>query len=1069
MFARFFIDRPVFAIVIALAITIAGILAVRSLPIEQYPSVAPPSLTISAAYPGADAETLEQNVTAVIEPELNGVEGFLYMSSTSSSNGSVSITVTFESGTDIDIAQMEVQNRLSRVEARLPEEVRRQGIQVNQASSGFLLIVALTSPNGRHSALDLGNYASTRIIDQLRRVPGVGDVRLFGSEYAMRVWLDPERLASFTMSPAEALAAVQEQNSQAAGGQIGGLPSLPQQQLNATIITQRRLTTPEEFGQIILRANPDGSAVRLADVAQIELGAQSYDSTSRLNRNPMGGMAVQLATGANALQTAEAVKQRMAELEQEFPEDMTWRVPYDTSPFIQISVRSVLETLVEAVVLVFLVMYLFLQNLRATIIPTIVVPVALLGACLGLAALGYSINVLSLFAMVLAIGILVDDAIVVIENVERIMVEEGLPPREATYKAMGQIVGAIIGITLVLVAVFIPMAFFPGTVGGIYRQFSVTLALSIAFSALLALTLTPALCALMLKPPGPAHGAGHDEESGAPKGRTRRWMARFFGGFNRWFGETTTRYQGQVGRLIRAPLRWMAVFALLAALTAWLFTSLPGSFLPEEDQGFLITVIQAPPGATRQRTLAVVEQAENYYLSQPQVEGVIAILGFSFFGSGQNAAMMFVDLKDWEERPGQENHASTVAGKAMGALSQIKEAMIFALSPPAIPELGTASGFSFRLQDRTGQGHAALINAQNQLLGMATQSRVLAGVRPEGLQDSPQVRVLVDRIQARALGVNIGDINNTLAIAFGSGYANDFNRDGRVLRVLLQAEAAQRMTPTDILDLRVRNANGEMVPFSAFTTAQWSAGPPQLNRYNGYPSVNISGNAAEGYSTGEAMAEMERLAGQLPAGFGYEWTGISYEEKLSAGQIPALLSLSILIVFLVLAALYESWTIPLAVILVVPLGVLGALSAALLRGLPIDVYFNVGIIAIIGLAAKNAILIVEFARDLEAEGRSTREATMEAVHLRFRPIIMTSLAFILGVLPLVISTGAGAASRVAIGTGVMGGMIGATALGVFFIPVFFVAVRQWLGRKRKAPEAAAGSGVRPPSRDDAHE
>ncbi len=1039
MFARFFIDRPIFSIVIALAITIGGILAVRSLPIEQYPAVAPPSLTISATYPGADAETLEQNVTAVIEPELNGVEGFLYMSSTSSSNGSVSITVTFESGTDIDIAQMEVQNRLNRVEARLPEEVRRQGIQVNQASTGFLLIVALTSPGGTHSALDLGNYASTRIIDQLRRVPGVGDVRLFGSEYAMRIWLDPERLASFSMSPAEALAAVQEQNSQSAGGQIGGLPSTPQQQLNATIINQRRLRTAEEFGQIILRADPDGSTVRLADVAQVELGAQTYDTTSRLNRNPMGGMAVQLATGANALQTAESVKLRMAELEQDFPDDMTWRVPYDTSPFIQISVKEVLKTLAEAVFLVFLVMYLFLQNFRATLIPTIVVPVALLGACLGLSALGYSINVLSLFAMVLAIGILVDDAIVVIENVERIMEEERLPPREATYKAMGQIVSPIIGITLVLVAVFIPMAFFPGTVGGIYRQFSVTLALSIAFSALLALTLTPALCALMLKP-----AKHHGDEGSKSKGR----LGRFFDGFNRWFGRTTNDYQRRVGQLIRRPGRWMAVFALLSALVVWLFMTLPSSFLPEEDQGYLITVVQAEPGATQSRTLGIVEQAENYYLSQPQVESIISILGFSFFGSGQNAAMMFIDLKDWDDRPGRENHASTVAGKAMAVLSQIKNAMIFALSPPAIPELGTASGFSFRLQDRTGQGHTALINAQNQLLGLAAQSPVLSGVRPEGLQDSPQVRVLVDRILARALGVNIGDINNTLAIAFGSGYANDFNREGRVLRVLLQAEADQRMTPTDILDLRVRNQNGEMVPFSAFTTAQWSAGPPQLNRYNGYPSVNISGSAAENYSTGDAMDEMERLAAQLPSGFGYEWTGISYEEKLSAGQIPALLSLSILIVFLVLSALYESWTIPLAVLLVVPLGVLGALLAALLRGLPIDVYFNVGIITIIGLSAKNAILIVEFARDLEAEGRSTIDATLEAVHLRFRPILMTSFAFILGVLPLAISTGAGAASRVALGTGVMGGMIGATVLGVFFIPVFFVAVRRWLGRRR---------------------
>ncbi|MGK2287186.1 efflux RND transporter permease subunit [Pedomonas sp. V897] len=1046
MFARFFIDRPVFAWVIALAISIAGLLALRSLPIEQYPSVAPPSLNITATYPGADAETLEQNVTAVIEPELNGVDGFLYMSSTSASNGTVTITVTFESGTDIDIAQMEVQNRLSRVEARLPEEVRRQGIQVNEASSSFLMIVSLTSPGGSRSALDLGNYANTRIVDQLRRVDGVGDVRLFGSEYAMRVWLDPERLASFSLSPAEALAAVQEQNSQAPGGQLGAQPSIPNQQLNATVITQRRLATPEEFGQIILRANPDGSSVRLADVARVELGAASYETGSRLNGKPMAGMAVQLATGANALATAGAVKARMAELAQDFPPDMDWSVPYDTSPFIEISVKEVVKTLAEAMVLVFIVMYLFLQNFRATIIPTVVVPVALLGSCVGLALLGYSINVLSLFAMVLAIGILVDDAIVVIENVERIMAEEGLSPRDATYKAMGQIVGAIIGITLVLVAVFIPMAFFPGTVGGIYRQFSVTLALSIAFSALLALTLTPALCASMLKP-GVEEGSRHG----------------FFGRFNTWFGRTTFKYQNKVGSLIRRPLRWLAVFAVLTAVAGYLFTSLPGSFLPEEDQGYLITVVQAPPGATQQRTLAVVEQAEAYYLAQPQVRQVIAVLGFSYFGSGQNAALMFINLKPWEERPGRDNHASTVAGKAMAVLSQIKGALLYALSPPPIPELGTASGFSFRLQDRAGLGHGALVQAQNQLLGLAAQSPVLTGVRPEGLQDSPQVRVTVDRILARALGVDIGDINTTLSITFGSGYANDFNREGRVLRVLLQAEPEQRMTPTDLLDLRVRNAEGQMVPFSAFTTAEWTAGPPQLNRYNGFPSLNISGSAAPGYSTGEAMAEMEQLAGQLPDGFGYEWTGISFEEKQSAGQIPALLGLSILIVFLVLAALYESWSIPLAVILVVPLGVLGALLAALLRGLPIDVYFNVGIIAIIGLAAKNAILIVEFAKDLEAQGRSVTEAALEAVQLRFRPIIMTSLAFILGVLPLAISTGAGAASRIAIGTGVMGGMIGATVLGVFLIPVFFVAVRRWLTRRGRAAAAAArraGAGGR---------
>lgn len=1034
MFARFFIDRPVFAWVIALGIAIAGLLAVISLPIEQYPSVAPPSLTITAVYPGADAQTLEQNVTAVIEPELNGVDGFLYMGSSSSSNGMVTITVTFKSGTDIDVAQMEVQNRLSRVEARLPEEVRRQGIQVEEGSQGFLLIVALSSPNGTHSALDLGNYASTRVVDQLRRVQGVGNVQLFGSEYAMRIWLDPQRLASFNMSPAEALAAVQEQNSQAPGGQIGAQPTVPNQQLNATVVTQRRLATPEEFGEIILRANPDGSTVRLADVARVELGASSYDFTTRLNKKPMAGMAVQLATGANALETAEGVKKRMAELAQEFPEDVTWSIPFDASPFIQISINEVLKTLAEAMLLVFLVMYLFLQNFRATIIPTIVVPVALLGACVGLAAFGYSINVLSLFAMVLAIGILVDDAIVVIENVERIMTEERLSPREATYKAMGQIVGAIIGITLVLVAVFIPMAFFPGTVGGIYRQFSVTLALSIAVSALLALTLTPALCATMLKPTSVPHGEGRG----------------FFGRFNTWFGRATGRYEGRVAKMVRKPMRWMAVYIAVVGAVVLMFSSLPSSFLPDEDQGYLMTVVQAPPGATQQRTLEAVEKAEDYYLAQPQVRQVVSVLGFSFFGSGQNAAMMFVNLKPWDERPGNENHAATIAGKAMGALMQVKEAMIFALSPPSIQELGTASGFSFRLQDRSGKGYDALLQARNQLLGMAAQSPVLTGVRPEGLEDSPQLRVAVDRIRARALGVQIGDINNTLSIAFGSGYANDFNREGRVLRVLLQAEAGQRMTPEDILDLRVRNNDGKMVPFSAFTEASWTAGPPLLERYNGYPTMKISGSAAPGHSTGEAMAEMERLAKQLPEGFGYEWTGISYEEQQSAGQVPALMSLSILIVFLVLAALYNSWSVPLAVLLVVPLGILGALASAFVRGMPNDVYFNVGIITIIGLSAKNAILIVEFAKDLEAEGRSVMDATLQAVRLRFRPILMTSMAFILGVLPLAISTGAGAASRHAIGTGVMGGMLSATILGVFFVPVFFVVVRAWLAGRRKA-------------------
>ncbi|MFC3710951.1 multidrug efflux RND transporter permease subunit [Sphingoaurantiacus capsulatus] len=1038
MFARFFIDRPVFAWVIAIGIALAGVLALRGLPIEQYPSVAPPSVNINVAYPGADAATVEQNVTSIIEQEMNGVEGFLYMSSSSDSNGAAAISVTFQSGTDIDIAQVDVQNRLSQIEARLPEEVRRQGIMVSQRNENFLLIVGLTSPNGTREPLELGNYANSRIADQLRRVPGVGNVQLFGSDYAMRIWLDPERLASFNMSSAEALAAVREQNSQTTGGQIGALPTTPDQQLNATVVTQSRFTTPEQFAAIILRANPDGSTVRLGDVARVELGAATYDSQARLNGKPMAGMAIQLAPGANALATGDGVRERLAELSKDFPSDMEWTIPYDTTPFVEISIKEVMITLAEAMVLVFVVMFLFLQSFRATIIPTIVVPVALLGACVGLWLFGFSINVLTLFGMVLAIGILVDDAIVVIENVERLMTEEGLNPRDATYKAMGQIVNAIIGITLVLIAVFVPMAFFPGSTGGIYRQFSVTLALSIAFSALLALTLTPALCAALLKP---------------HSGHVRRG---FFGKFNTWFGRTTDSYSGRVGRMIHKPARWMVIYGLVVGVVALMFTSIPTAFLPEEDQGYAVAVVQAPAGATQARTKEVVERAEKFWLEQPQVERVVSVLGFSFFGSGQNAAIMFVNLKPWEDRKGVENSASSLAGRAMGAFMQFKDAMVFALSPPSMPELGTSSGFALRLQDRSGQGYPALLNARNQLLGMAAQNKAVVGVRPEGMEDAPQVRVHIDRIKARALGLSITDINNTLSIAFGSAYANDFNREGRVLRVLLQADAAQRMTPEDILRLRVRNTDDQMVPFSAFTTAEWTAGPPQLQRYNGYPSMSLSGMAAEGYSTGEAMTAMAALVDQLPDGFGYEWTGISYEEQQAGGQVPLLLSLSMLIVFLLLAALYESWSIPVAVLLIVPLGVLGSLGSAYLRGMPSDVFFNIGIITIIGLSAKNAILIVEFAKDIEAEGRDIYEATLEAVRLRFRPIIMTSLAFILGVLPLAISTGAGAAGRRAIGTGVMGGMITATVLGLFFVPVFFIVVRSLLlRRKQRRDEAAA--------------
>ncbi|WP_422059890.1 multidrug efflux RND transporter permease subunit [Sphingopyxis sp.] len=1055
MTPRFFIDRPIFSWVIAIGILLAGIIALRSLPVEQYPSVAPPSLTISVTYPGADAGTLEQNVTQVIEQELNGVEGFLYMASTSESNGTASITLTFEAGTDIDNAQMEVQNRLRRVEQRLPEDVRRQGISVTEANSGFLLIVAITSKSGNTDPMEVNNFANTRVLDELRRVGGVGNVQAFAPEYAMRIWLDPQKLASHNLSAGEALGAVQEQNSQTPGGQLGDQPLAKGAQLNAVITTQGRFTKPEQFESIILRANPDGSAVTLGDVGRVELGAASYVFSSELNGKPMAGLAVQLTPGANALATAKGIRDRLTELSKGFPPDVTWSIPYDTTPFISLSIEEVVKTLGEAMLLVFLVMFLFLQNWRATVIPTVVVPIALAGACLGLWLAGFSINVLTLFGMVLAIGILVDDAIVVIENVERIMNEEHLSPYEATVKAMSQITSAIIGITLVLIAVFIPMAFFPGSTGGIYRQFSLTLAISIGFSALLALTLTPALCATLLKP--------HDDtKRSGPIGER---FDRFFGGFNRWFGRTTDRYQGRVGRILSAPLRWLGIFLALVAVTALLFTRLPGSFLPQEDQGYLITVIQAPPGATTQRTDLASSQVKKFFAAQPQVANTVLVRGFSFFGQGQANAIMFTPLKPWDERSGKENGADAIAGKAMGAFMGIKEAFVFSLSPPSIAELGTASGFTFKLQDRGGNGRTALMQARNQMLGGAMQSKLLANVRPEGQEDAPVLKVDIDRIKARALGLSIGDVNATLAITFGSAYANDFTREGRVLRVLLQADAANRMTPQDVVDLRVRTAAGDMVPFGSFSTAEWSAEAPQLQRYNGYPAMTISGEPAPGQSTGEAMAEMERIAQALPAGFAFEWTGISYEEKQSSGQIGMLLGLSLVVVFLLLAALYESWSVPVAVLLVVPLGVLGAVLLSMFRGLSADIYFNVGLITIIGLSAKNAILIVEFAIEQEAEGKSTLDAVMEAVKLRLRPIIMTSLAFILGMVPLVIATGAGAASRIAVGSGVMGGMIAATLLGIFFIPLFYLSVRKWLSRKR--PPAPGEKGHHEPETDHA--
>ena len=1063
--ARFFIDRPIFAWVVSLGILLAGFISLRALPIEQYPEVAPPSLAISVVYPGADAATLETNVTQVIEQQLNGVEGFLYMSSSSLSNGTASITLTFEAGTDIDIAQTEVQNRLSTVEARLPEEVRRQGITVRQANAGFLMIVALTSKSGALDSTDLGNIASTQVIDELRRVAGVGDVTLFGSEYAMRIWLDPDKLASYNLSPSAVVAAIREQNAQTAGGSLGALPLQEGQQITATITTANRFETEEEFRRVILRADEGGASVRLGDVARVEIGAQTYATSTTLDGQPMAGMAVQLATGANALATAEGIELRMEELGAGLPQDVAWSIPYDTTPFVEVSVEEVVKTLVEAMALVFLVMFLFLQNWRATLIPTLVVPIALAGACLGLWLFGFSINVLSLFGMVLAIGILVDDAIVVIENVERIMREEGLGPLEATRKAMDQITGAIVGITLVLIAVFVPMAFFPGSTGGIYRQFSVTLAISIFFSAVLALSLTPALCATFLRKEDVQDhdGAAAPDDADRPlrdgwRGQLDRASAvsgRFFHRFNQWFARMTEKYGRTNEAILARPIRGLAVFLLLAAITGRLFARLPGGFLPTEDQGYVITVVQSPAGSTRERLEEAIEPVEGFWQSREEVARTVVVRGFSFFGQGQNNAMMFTPLEDWSERSAPESSAGALVGQAMGTFMGLDNALAFAIQPPAIQSLGQASGFTMKLQDRGGVGRDALVDARNQLLGMASQSPLLANLRPEDQPPAPQLHVEVDRVQARAMGLSMDDVNNALSINFGSAYANDFNRQGRVLQVLVQADAPHRMEPEDVLSLRIPNAQGGLVPFSSFATAEWTAGPPSLSRYNGYPAMTLSGTAAPGESSGAALEEMERFASQLPDGIGFEWTGISYEEKQAGGQIGLLLGLSVVIVFLVLAALYESWSVPLSVLLIVPMGVLGAVLFTMLRGLSADIYFNVGLITIIGLAAKNAILIVEFAIEQEAEGKSPLEAVKAAARLRLRPIIMTSLAFILGMVPLVLSSGAGAASRIAVGTGVMGGMIAATAIGIFAIPLLYLLVRTRLAKGKPTPPGEA--------------
>ncbi|MEZ5511908.1 MAG: efflux RND transporter permease subunit [Gammaproteobacteria bacterium] len=1036
--ARFFIDRPIFAWVIALLILLGGVLSLRQLPVAQYPNIAPPSIAVTATYPGASAQTLEETITAIIEQELNGIEGLLYMSSNSNSDGSATITAYFESGTDVDVALVEVNNRVKRVEARLPEDVRRQGVRVDKATRNFLMIVTISSSDGSMDATALGDYANTRILDQLRRVEGVGEAQVFGTEYAMRIWLDPVKLTAFNLIPSDVVAAIQSQNVQVAAGEIGALPAVLGQQLNATVVTDSRLSTPEEFGEILLKANPDGSSVRLKDVARIALGGASYARTAFMNGQPAAPLAIKLSPSGNAVETARLVRERMEQLAQYFPEGMSWDIPYDTSAFVEISIREVVKTLLEAVLLVFLVMLVFLQNFRATLIPTLVVPVALMGAFIGMSLFGFSINVLTMFGLVLAIGILVDDAIVVVENVERIMHEEKLNPLEATRKAMTQITGAIVGITVVLVAVFVPMAFFAGSVGNIYRQFSLALITSILFSAFLALSLTPALCATLLK---------RHEGEGPRKG--------FYGWFNRVFDRTTQFYERGVHHVLRRTVRYFMIFVALVGGVTWFALRLPTAFIPEEDQGYFITIVQLPAGATQQRTVDVLRQMENYFLKEePNVEKMVTVAGFSFFGGGQNNGIAFVRLKDWDQRPNPDQHVKAVVGRAFAHLSQIKDAVIFPLNPPSIPELGTATGFEFQLQDIGGNGHARLTEARNQLLGLASKHPALQAVRPEGLEDTPQLDVNIDRAKASALGISIADINSTLSIALGSAYANDFVRAGRVQKVMVQADAPTRMLPEDVLKLRVRNNRGDMVPFSAFASVDWVMGSPRLERFNGLPSMKIGGQAAPGHSSGEAMAVMEQLAAQLPEGFSFEWAGVSLEERISGDQAPALFAISLLVVFLCLAALYESWSIPVAVMLVVPLGVLGSLAAVYLRGMPNDVYFKVGLITIIGLSSKNAILIVEFAKELQEQGKSVVAATIEACRLRFRPILMTSLAFTFGVMPLALSSGAGAASRQAIGTGVMGGMIAATVLAVIFVPVFFVVIRQLFSGKKVNPVAS---------------
>ncbi|MDM1279986.1 efflux RND transporter permease subunit [Acinetobacter indicus] len=1049
--AQFFIHRPIFAWVIALVIMLAGILTLSNMPIAQYPTIAPPTVTISATYPGASAETVENTVTQIIEQQMNGLDGLRYISSNSAGNGSASIALNFEQGVDPDIAQVQVQNKLQSATALLPEDVQRQGVRVTKSGASFLQVLAFYSPDGSMSANDIKDYVNSNISEPLSRVAGVGEVQVFGGSYAMRIWLDPAKMASLQVTPSDIATAIRTQNAQVAVGQLGGAPAIEGQVLNATVTAQSLLQTPEQFSNIFLKNTASGAQVRLGDVARVELGADNYQFDSKFNGKPAGGVAIKLATGANALDTAQAVEERLKLLRPNYPQGMVDQLAFDTTPFIELSIKSVVKTLIEAIILVFLVMFLFLQNWRATIIPTMAVPVVVLGTFAVINMFGFSINTLTMFAMVLAIGLLVDDAIVVVENVERVMVEEHLDPVAATEKSMKQISGALIGITSVLSAVFVPMAFFGGTTGVIYRQFSVTLVTAMVLSLIVALTFTPALCATMLK----QHDPNKPESNGL--------FARFFRWFNRSFDKLSVKYQGGVNRMTHSKIFSGIIYGAVLVVIVLLFQKLPSSFLPDEDQGVVMTLVQLPPNASLERTDKVVSTMTNYFLENEKehVESVFSVAGFSFTGVGQNAGLAFIKLKDWSERTSPESQVGAIIQRGMALNMIVKDASyIMPLQLPAMPELGVSAGFNLQLKDASGQGHEKLTMARNIILGEAAKDPRLAGVRPNGQEDTPQYRVIVDHAQAGALGVSIAEINSTMGMAWGGSYINDFIDRGRVKKVYVQGEASSRMMPEDLDQWYVRNNRGEMVPFSAFATGEWTYGSPRLERYNGVSSMNIQGTPAPGVSSGDAMVAMEEIIAKLPdmglQGFDYEWTGLSLEERESGDQAPFLYALSLLIVFLCLAALYESWSIPFSVLLVVPLGIVGALfltfSGMVLfqnPNLSNNIYFQVAIIAVIGLSAKNAILIVEFAKELQEKGEDLFEATLHAAKMRLRPIIMTTLAFGFGVLPLALSSGAGAGSQHSVGYGVLGGVISSTLLGIFFIPVFYVWIRSIFKYKPK--------------------